>query len=299
MEAGLHNVVEDACSKRDEAVSSVPAREQTSLEAEKELETKKAETHRFKIALAETAEAFKRAKKAVTEAEEANLAHSRTSDKAAEKKGHCEAALADLTVLKTAAPEDDASRVKLEKLIGLLKEYKFDESMMIAVPAALAKAPDTRGEFDHMAVEQLDVEIGKMIESQEKILAAAKPGEEQCEAACKQASDVLSEAKGEQKVAASNYIAGSKQQAACAEALTAAKSAVQELSKSVAQFNKAVEQAEIEVELFQQGPKQTFNALRSRAAPEPVSIEAVPAPPPAEEQALESRESEVAAVAAC
>merc|ERR1719343_1120638 len=124
---------------------------------------------------------------------------------------------------------------------------------MIAVPAALAKSSDARGEFDHMAVEQLDVEIGKMIDDQEAILSAAKPGEEQCEAAVKQAHDVLSKAKDEQKVAAKNYIESSQHQTASEDALSAAKKAVTELTKAITQLKKGVEQAEVEIQIFQEG----------------------------------------------
>jgi len=294
-EAVLSKAVEDARSNHDDAVSTMPEREHMASEAEAALEAEKAEEQRLKIALAETAFAFKRAKQSVAEAEEAKRLHSLKSQEAAEKKGHCEAALADLKVLKTASPEDDVSRAKLEKLIKLLKEYKFDESMMIAVPAALAKAPDARGEFDHMAVEQLDVEIGKMIDGQEAILSAARPGEEQCEAVCKEAHDELSKAKDDQKVAAGNYIKTNKQKAARAEALSAAKTAVQELTRSVGQLKKTIDEASIEVELFEQGPKEAFNALRSRATPVAVNAEELPT----EEQAMETREPEATAVAVC
>merc|ERR1712187_402921 len=108
---------------------------------------------------------------------------------------------------------------------------KFDESMLIAVPAALAKSPDARGEFDHMAVEQLNIEISKMVAGQEAILCAAKPGEEQCEAAVKQAHDILSKAKDEQKKAAKNFTASVYRQAASENALSVAKTAVLDLTK--------------------------------------------------------------------
>jgi len=294
-EAVLSKAVEDARSKHDDSARTMPDREHMASDAEAALEAEKIEEQRLKIALAETAVAFKKARESVAEAEEAKRLHSHESQEAAEKKGHCEAALADLKVLKTASPEDDVSRAKLGKLVKLLKEYKFDESMMIAVPAALAKAPDARGEFDHMAVEQLDVEIGKMIDNQEAILSAARPGEEQHEAVCKEAHHELSKAKDDQKVAAGNYITTNKRKAARAEALSAAKSAVQELSRSVGQLKKAIEEAEIEVELFQQGPKEAFNTLCSRAAPEALSAEELPT----EVQAMEAREPEAAAVAVC
>merc|ERR1712187_733580 len=176
---------------------------------------------------------------------------------------------------------------------------KFDESMLIAVPAALAKSPDARGEFDHMAVEQLNIEISKMVAGQEAILCAAKPGEEQCEAAVRQAHDILSKAKDGQKVSANNYIASSQRQAASDNALSVAKASVLEMTKATIQLKKGVEEAEADLQIFQQGPKETFNTLRARAEPRLVNIEEMAAPLPSDEQALEAKEPEVPVIAVC
>jgi len=299
LETGLSKAAEEERLKCEEATSCMPARESAASEAAADLEATKAELQRLKLALAQTAIAFKDAKHSLAGAEEAKIAHGRKSKEAETKKVHCEAAFADLQILKKVSPKDDTeSSTKLDELVKLLKKYKFDESILIAVPAALAKAPDARGEFDHMAIDQLAAEISKMIAEQDSIISAAKPGEEQCEASVMQAQEVLSNARANQKSAAAKYIATSKQQARCEEAVSAAKNAVLNITKSVNRLKKGIEAAEVEVELFQQGPKDTFNTLRNRVSPVPV-IEPLADPLATEGQVIETEGIEIPAIPVC
>jgi len=167
-------------------------------------------------------------------------------------------------------------------LVKCLKKYKFEESILIALPAALAKAPDARGQFDLMAVAQLEGEICKKIADQESILVAARPGQEKCEAVVQQMLTRLGEAKADQRTAAKIFDAASKEQAACDVTSVAAIKAVRDLASSSKHLEKAVFSTEVELELFQQGPMAAFNSLRDRATPPPV----VEAPPMVEEEVV-------------
>lgn len=265
--------------------------EKEAADALTQLEAAKAETQRLKVALAEVAMSFRSAQQSLADAETAKKVDAQKSVEANKKKGHFETALADLQFLKTVAPDDGEAPGRQTGLVSMLKKYKFEESMLIALPAALAKAPDSRGQFDLMAIGQLEGEISKKISEQEAILAAAKPDQDKCEAAVQKAQDVLKNARAHQREAAKKYDTASKQQAAREEASAAAQKAVKDLTKLSDKLKRSVTDAEVEVELFQQGPKETFKVLRERTTP--VVEEAV-----VEEQAME-QEAEVPPVAAC
>jgi hypothetical protein len=294
VEADLTKKADEARTKHEEALSSKPAREKEAADALAQLEAAKAETQRLKVALAGVAMAFRSAQQSLAEAEATKKADAQKSVEASKRKGHFENALGDLKYLQTAAPEDAEASGRQSGLVSMLKKYKFEESMLIALPAALAKAPDSRGQFDQMAIAQLEGEISKKISEQEAILAAAKPDQEKCEAAVRKAEDVLKSARANQREAAKKYDVASKNQATCEEASLAANKAVKDLTKVCDKLKRGVTDAEVGVELFQQGPKETFRELRERSTPPPEE----PAMEVVEEQAPEA-EAVAEAVAAC
>jgi len=182
-----------------------------------------------------------------------------------------------------------------------LKKYKYCESMMIALPAALGKAPDARGQFDLMAINQLEGEIQKGISGQEAILAAAAPGQAKCDAAIKAAQDRLAAARGEQRLAAKAFDTASKEQSECETTSTAAQKAVRENAQLSKRLDRALNNAEVEVELFEQGPRETFKELRERTTPPPmaeVHVDEAAEEEMVEEPATETLEPEEPVVAA-
>jgi len=214
-----------------------------------------------------------------------------------------ETALEDLKILQTIAPEETEASKKQDQLVTQLKKYKFEESILIALPAALAKAPDSRGQFDLMAIGQLESEIIKMIAEQESILAAAKPGQEKCEADVLRAQELLDKARIDQRAASRTFDSSSQKQAACEDTSTAAQKAIRDLGKLSARLKNNLNDAEVQVELFQQGPKETFSLLREKVTPAPVDEAAVALameePGALAEQAPETRDVEAPAVPAC
>jgi len=179
-----------------------------------------------------------------------------------------------------------------------LKKYKFEESMMIALPAALQKAPDARGQFDLMALTQLEGEIDKLVAEQDAILFAAAPGQVKCEVAIKEAEAQLAAARGEQRVAAKAFDNASKEQAECEAASAAAQKALRDNTQASKKLERARNNAEVEVELFEQGPRETFNELRDRTTPPPAAEEEVVEEAMVDEPGVESNELEVPVVAA-
>lgn len=257
----------------------------------------------MKVDLAATAITFRTATASVAEAEELKSLDAEKTQEAEKKKDHLEVALENLKVLSTIAPEEAEARTKQNAMLAMLKKYKFEESMLIALPVALAKSPDTRGQFDLMAVSQLEGEIGKMIVEQESILLSAKPGAEKCEFAVKEAREHLDELRLQQRVAAQSFDAASQYEATCEESSIAAHKAVQKLTQAMKHHKETVLNAEVEVELFQQGPLETFKGLCERATPAP-EVEIAPeleieVTHVEEEQPMEIQETDIAAVAVC
>lgn len=304
-EAALNAAVKTARSASNEANDNKPQHEKETTEAMEKLNAAKAETLRLKTALAEKAMAFRAATDVLEEAERAKKLDSQASQEAVKKQGMLEGAFEKLKLLGTTLPDDvDAQKLR-DDLFSFLHKQKFEESILIALPVALNKTPESRGQFDLIAITQLENDIGFRMAEQEAIVAAAKPGQEKCEAAVQDALQRLNAARVEQRAAAKNFDAASQQQSVCEEVYMKAQTALRELAESSKRLEKAVYAAEAEVELFQQGPKDTFKALCSRVAPDPVVEEqALVVDAQVEEQVeqapqVEMLETEVAAVAVC
>merc|ERR1712217_428541 len=124
------------------------------------------------------------------EAEHAKVIDGQKGHDAEKKKEELTAAVENLTVLKAALPETAEVQKRLCNLIEMLNKYKFDESMLIALPSALGKAPDARGRFDLIAMSQLESKMDEVIAAQTAILAAAAPGQAKCEAAIEEATEI-------------------------------------------------------------------------------------------------------------
>jgi len=269
------------------------------------LEAAKAETQRLKVALAEKAVTFRAATDSLAEVEKAKKLDAQASQEAAKKKTQLETALESFKVLNTMSPEDPVVLKKRDDLVAFLRKQQFEESILIALPVALTKAPETRGQFDLIAINQLESDIGKRILEQETILTAAKPGQDKCEAAVQAAQESLSRARVEQRAAAKDFDAASQQQRVCEELSIKAQTALRDLAETVKRLEKELYAAEAEVELFHQGPMETFTALRTRTTPvaEPVVEEAVEQQveqvPEAPEVEMPQAEAEAPAVAVC
>merc|ERR1712232_1012452 len=142
----------------------------------------------------------------------------------------------------------------------------------------------------------------KLVTEQDAILAAAAPGQAKCEAAIKAAEEQLAGAKGEQRLAARAFDVASKEQAECEAASTAAQKAVRSNTQLLKKLEQSLNSAEVEVELFEQGPRETFKELRQRATPPPVAEvpaeEEAATDAPMEEPVMPTVEPEVPVVAA-
>lgn len=174
--------------------------------------------------------------------------------------------------------------------------------MLIALPAALAKAPDARGQFDLTAMTELEGELCKSIEEQGAIISAAVPSQEKCEASVKEAQERLVAARSNQRDAARAFDIASEEQTACEASAAEAQKALRDISQMAKKLEREVNNAEVEVEVFEQGPRETFKELCQRSTPPPVveEEEVVASAAVADEQCMQTMETEVPVpVAAC
>jgi hypothetical protein len=283
VEATHSKELAEARTRHETATAEKPRRDAEFSEATEKMKSQEAELKRLKLALAEKAVVFRAATSSLADAEAVKKADEQKGQVAANKKKDFNIAVQDLTLLKTVSTADAEAGDKGNELMALLKKYKFEESMMIALPAALAKAPEARGQFDMMAISQLEGDIGKMIAEQDAFISEAKPSQEKCEVAVNTAQEQLAKARAEQRAAARSFDIASNDLQMSTAAVAEAQKSVSDLTKMLDRLKKAVYAAEAEVEVFQQGPLDTFKSLRERTTPvveEPAAI--------AEEQTTEA-----------
>jgi len=267
VEASLKKEVLEKRAARDGATKDLPQRQQEATDAESALNAKIKEVHAAKVVLAEKATVFRSARAALATAEEAKVEDGQKAREAEKLKSDFLGAQDKLNILKATPPEDKEGKKATDGLVSLLKKHKFEESMLIALPAALAKKPEERGQFDAMAISQLEGEIAKMVAEQDAVITAAIPSQEKCDAAIKQAEAALNTARGDQRAAAKEFDLLSKAQSECTEASSAAQKAVKDLTNQLKKHEKALHNAEAEVDVFQEGALETFKQLRDRVVP--------------------------------
>jgi len=165
-EAALKRAVGDAQAAVDGGAGRKVEREAAVKEASEKLAACEEDTKAKKGTLAEAAASFKKGKEAVGDAQTAQMLAESELKEANAKKGMLEDALKDMVgpLAEGTVPEADVAGT-VNRLKTVLKKFAVVESLMTALPNALAKQPSARGAFDVMVVTQLNEEIGKLIGS--------------------------------------------------------------------------------------------------------------------------------------
>merc|ERR1712139_190217 len=121
-----------------------------------------------------------------------------------------------------------------------------------------------------MAMTQLEGELCKSIADHAAIIAAAVPSQERCEASVRDAQEKLITARAEQRSAARAFDIASEEQVALEANSATAQKGLREVSQLSKKLETEVLNAEVEVEVFEQGPRDTFRELCQRITPAPV-----------------------------
>jgi len=170
---------------------------------------------------------------------------------------------------------NDAAK-QCQAVLKLLKDCVIDESLSKSLPSCCAKAPAERGDFDKMALEQVEKTLKDKASTLSAKLeegAAAKVERAKAVEEAQKASDVAAEAK---KAAAEALLDAEVEKENAAEALRAAKAEVAKYEPQLTAANAALEEAKEAVKHFQEKTLASFETLEKKesTAEEAPAIEA-------------------------
>ena len=173
--------------------------------------------------------------------------------------------------------ETVASKAGTKALANLGKQFTYDGELIKALTSAFAKAPDARGTFDKLVLQQFDEQMDKTLAGLDASLAQGEPGKQERAA----------------KVAAgkSSLEVSEVADQACSQALddprTAESDAQAQLdsdNKSLAAFTPGLEKTKARCDglkaglaEFSENALSNFKELESRAVPPPVEEQQAPA----------------------
>jgi chromosome segregation ATPase len=240
-------------------------REAAAQSAQAELDAKLASTRVSKFALAEDAQAFAAAKEALSAAQAALKAASRELDRHVKAKDHLLVTIADyVKPLAEGSVEAGITQMLTTSLMASLRKLGLDESMMSAIPEAIAKEPAARGTFDSSVVASLQDELDKRILASDQHMIAKETTKAEAEAKVQEAHDVFERAKEKQHQGASMYNDTRVIQQTAEGHLKLASKDLAAVEPETRATQKELAAAEKDFEDFCSGPKRDFEELRDR-----------------------------------
>lgn len=231
-----------------------------------------------KRALADTARAFRAAKKALDGAEIACQALDGELQIAVDKKEKLETMQTELVLPLTEGNLDKEKKDStVVALVEILETLDMPSSIMVAIPASFSKAPEQRGSFDTMVVNQLKEELAARIGAAVSEIEQAEPNRVAREAARVAAQAALDAAKASQLEGAQQFWGSQAETKSAQEELEAKQVALYEVQREQKIQRRTLSQAVAKLDGFQSGALATFAALRDREKPdEPAAVESVP-----------------------
>lgn len=274
VEANLKQKIDDARNKMQEARNQAAPSEAMVAAAEVKLREDSERFTKETKALAESALEFRAARTAVQEAKTAQEVGDQDLKIAAKKKDKLQVIIDELVYpLKDGTvPADDVEN-RCKSLLTSLKVLEFDAAMLMVLGSALAKVPSARGDFDILAIDQLDKYMAKHIDPINATLQAGEAGREQRANGVKLAQDALDQSLQAQKLRADAFEAAWKAKKDDEVALETAKRGLKDLAAQTRLCDKDVNQSEAEFDVFQEYARKTFEELKERITPEPLPVE--------------------------
>jgi hypothetical protein len=277
VEESLKKKIEEDRGRLLEAHRQAAPCEAAVAEAEEKLRSDSDRFTQETKALAEAALAFRAARTAVADAKTAQETGDEDLKTAAGKKQKLQAIIDELvTPLKKGNVMEIDVKRRCESLMSELKGLNFDETMMIVLASGLSKAPSVRGDFDHLAIEQLDKYMAKLIDPLDEILNVGEAGRQERAAAVKSAEEALEQSLQAQKLRADAFEAAWAAKKEDESRLVACKTANKDLAAQTKFCEKTLYNAEAEFECFQEFARKTFEELKARETPEPAELEKPP-----------------------
>jgi len=277
IEESLKKNIEEARGKLLEARRRAAPSESAVTEAEEKL---RQDTDRFgheTKALAKSAQEFRTARTAVEKSQEAQVKGDQDLEMAADKKDKLQSIVDNLVepLKNGTVPEADVQN-RCKSLMSTLKELEgFDEAMLMVLASSLAKEPSARGDFDHMAIDQLDKYMAKHIAPLVELLRTGETGKQQRAKAVQLAQEALEQALKAQKLSAEAFESTWNAKKDDEQTLGAARQALKDLAASTKSCDKTLYNAEAEFDVFGEFARKPFEELKERwtPAPEPEELE--------------------------
>eukprot|EP00406_Dinophysis_acuminata_P054173 CAMPEP_0179302520 /NCGR_PEP_ID=MMETSP0797-20121207/48108_1 /TAXON_ID=47934 /ORGANISM="Dinophysis acuminata, Strain DAEP01" /LENGTH=469 /DNA_ID=CAMNT_0021012055 /DNA_START=17 /DNA_END=1427 /DNA_ORIENTATION=+ len=164
-------------------------------------------------------------------------------------------------------------------IMAIAKQFKLDESLIIALPAVFDKAPGD-SVFDKMVVDQLDSSLDGLMKSLSETLSTGAAASAERAAAVESAAKSLSDLGERQSQAVAEVGAAEEAHSEATKALAAAEAASAEFLKEYATAVKDREEKKFDLDNFKDYNVACFTDLRNRTGKKeepPVTEEAPPA----------------------
>lgn len=273
--------VPTARAAAEEASRAKEAQEQATQAAQDEGETTQKASAEAKSALAEVAQKFQTAKEALQQLKTKQIDEDKELLEASSAKDILERLLKHIP----GQHERGADIPEISEFLQQVKAHlEIDTTMMSALSLALAKAPETRGTFDQLTVQELQEKGARKITELTEVITNGEPAKAARQAAVAAAEEALQAAKAQQIASAHGYTKASDGAAAADQAYTEAKKALTDSVKTARKAARDFETAQVLFDIFKDGPLEDFRKLRERLTPEE---EASEAPPEAMDEGVE------------
>jgi len=259
----------DAESKTlEEAVTAAQEEVQVAQEAEK----------KQRNYLAEQAKLFKAAKSELESAAKGKESYEKDAKSANDKLESLKKAKTELIEPLVAGAMDESNRPgAIRDLTKLFQACDLDKSMLEALPAALSKDPESRGEFDAMVIDEINKQLAVSLAHHQEFVDGVSKKNETIEAAIAKAEVLFVDKKAKQNEAANDYMALQTKREAKEHVLSEAKMNVASFGPTLRKRHKAVDDAKRQLDKFEvvmfnftkiaDGPKEEKNDEKAMVLP--------------------------------
>jgi len=151
-------------------------------------------------------------------------------------------------------------------LVPLAKQLSLDDSLLTALPSACAAAPDKRGSFDNMVVDQLRAHLDERLAMLTETLNGAAGTLAEHEAAAAAAQQGLDAASSAQQSTATTLVEAQSEQARAVDAVAAAELAVEAQAAERSAAAEARDREALALENFTGYNMECFSTLRDKVA---------------------------------
>jgi len=278
----LQSTVEELSAGCADPFAEKAARQAALEEAEKRLAEAQLVPPEKQTAASTDAAALKAAKQELRLAQGERSTGDAELDDALAKKTKLEGAIAaHLEVLRT----EGGGKQHVQALRALGKSFGFDLSMLTSLSSWEAKkAPEQRGDFERVVLQQFEAEIRKHVAALEKTLADGEAGKAERAAKVAAAEAAVDAATAQCESSKAALAEAKSVEKAAKDAVAAAKKAVGSFFSDMKVRGDAFDDAKRKLKTFEEGPLAFFGELQELAPP-PVAPEPEVPEAPAEPEA--------------